>query len=247
MFGVQVFPRTSFLVPRTFRATFVKTGTDMGIEPKHQTKQTGVTGVILAGGRSSRMGSNKALLPYRGGLFIEAIHRRLAALFPEVLLITNTPEQYDFLPCRKAGDLFPEMGALAGLHAGLHHSSNDHIFAVACDMPYLDDRLIRYLVGQRHNGDLIIPKGEGGLEPLHAVYSKRCLLQMEASLMSGRRRIVSFFDRVAVVSVPESVTAAFDPCFRSFSNINTPDDYYALRVAEQEECDRVAFRRQNSC
>jgi len=215
----------------------------MGIEPKHQTKLTGVTGVILAGGRSSRMGSNKALLPYRGGLFIEAIHRRLATLFPEVLLITNTPEQYDFLPCRKAGDIYPDMGALAGLHSGLHHSATPHIFAVACDMPYLDDRLISYLVGQRHKGDLVIPEGEAGFEPLHAVYAKSCLLHMEASLLAGRRRIVSFFDKVDMVSVSRSVTAAFDSGFRSFSNINTPDDYYALRVAEQEACEWIVHRQ----
>jgi len=201
----------------------------------HRTTETitGVTGVILAGGRSSRMGSNKALLPYRGGLFIEAIHRQLAALFPEVLLITNTPEQYDFLPCRKAGDIYPDMGALAGLHSGLCHSTSAHIFAVACDMPYLDDRLIRYLAARRHGGDLVIPEGDGGLEPLHAVYGKGCLPHMEASLLANRRRIVSFFDRVNLVTVARDISAAFDPDLRSFSNINTPDDYYALRTAEQ--------------
>jgi molybdopterin-guanine dinucleotide biosynthesis protein A len=218
----------------------------MVIEPKHETKLTGVTAVILAGGRSSRMGSNKALLPYRGGLFIESIHRRLAALFPEVLLVTNTPEQYDFLPCRKAGDIYPDMGALAGLHSGLHHSATPHIFAVACDMPYLDDRLIRYLVGQRHKGDLVIPEGEGGFEPLHAVYGRACLPHMEESLRANRRRIVSFFDRVQLVKVDRGISAAFDPEFRSFSNINTPDDYYALRGAEQEACEGIVFNRQIS-
>ena len=216
----------------------------MGIEPKHQTKLTGVTGVILAGGRSSRMGSNKALLPYRGGLFIESIHRQLSNLFPEVLLITNTPEQYDFLPCRKAGDIHPDMGALAGLQSGLFHSSTEHIFAVACDMPYLDDRLIRYLTGRRHRGDVVIPESEAGFEPLHAIYAKGCLPHMEASLLANRRRIVSFFDKVDIVTVQRSVTAAFDPSFRCFSNINTPDDYYALRGAEQGTCDAIVTNQQ---
>ena len=213
---------------------------------KQAAKLTGVTGVILAGGRSSRMGSNKALLPYRGGLFIEAIYRQLAALFPEVLLITNTPAQYDFLPCRKAGDIYPDMGALAGLHSGLYHSNTPHIFAVACDMPYLDDRLIRYLIGQRHKGDLVIPEGEGGVEPLHAVYAKGCLPHMEAALQGGRRRIVSFFDQVQLVTIESGISAVFDPGFRSFSNINTPDDYYALRVAEQEDCEGIVFNRKIS-
>jgi molybdopterin-guanine dinucleotide biosynthesis protein A len=204
----------------------------------------GITGVILAGGRSSRMGSNKALLPYRGGLFIEAIHRQLSALFPRVLLVTNTPEQYDFLPCRKVGDLFPEMGALAGLHSGLFHSDTEQIFAVACDMPYLDERLIRYLAGRRHQGDLVIPEGEVGPEPLHALYAKRCLPAIERSLAENRRRIVSFFDRVEVVTIPRETVCSFDPTFRSFSNINTPDDYYHLRGAEQETAAEILPQRQ---
>lgn len=206
----------------------------MGIEPKHQTQIPGVTGVILAGGLSSRMGSNKALLPYRGGMFIEAIYRQLKALFPEVLLVTNTPEQYTFLPCRKAGDILPGMGALAGLQSGLYHSSSEHIFAVACDMPWLDDRLIRYLAGQRHKGEVIIPEGETGLEPLHAVYNKSCLPFIEEALNANRRRIVSFFDQVRVVTIHRNFVMSLDPEFRSFSNINTPEDYYSLRNADQE-------------
>jgi len=216
----------------------------MNTETTRTAQLTGVTGVILAGGRSSRMGSNKAFLPYRGGLFIEAIHRQMSAIFPEMLLITNTPEQYDFLPCRKAGDIFPDMGALAGLHSGLYHSTTEHIFAVACDMPYLDDRLIRYLAGHRHHGDVVIPEGEVGLEPLHAVYAKGCLPHMEASLRANRRRIVSFFDKVDIVTVPRSITAAFDPELRSFSNINTPDDYYALRGAEHGPGEAIVPQQQ---
>ncbi len=218
----------------------------IGSDMKHTAKLTGITGVILAGGRSSRMGSNKALLPYRGGLFIEAIHRQLTALFPEVLLVTNTPEQYDFLPCRKVGDLHPDMGALAGLQSGLYHSTTEHIFAVACDMPYLDKRLIRYLASRRHDGDLVIPEGEIGPEPLHALYGKGCLPAMDASLAANRRRIVSFFERVAVVTVRREVVRAFDPDFRSFSNINTPIDYYHLRGEEQETDTEILPQRQLS-
>ena len=195
---------------------------------------SGITGVILAGGLSSRMGSNKALLPYKGGLFIEAIHRQLAAIFPEMLLITNTPQQYESIPCRKAGDIHPNMGALAGLQSGLFHSRTDHIFVVACDMPYLDDRLIRYLAGQKRQGDIIIPESPGGLEPLHAIYSKACLPEMESALQGGRRRIISFFARMQIITIGEEIIAGFDPEYRSFSNINTPDDYYALRTADWE-------------
>lgn len=192
-----------------------------------------VSGVILAGGESSRMGSNKALLPYRGGRFIEAIHRQLADIFSEVLLVTNSPQQYDFLPCRKVPDLFTGMGVLAGIHSGLYHSSSPAIFAVACDMPYLVDGLVRHLAAHVDAGGVLIPESPSGLEPLHAVYGKGCLAAIEATLLSGQRRIVSFFDRTNVSRMNLEQIALFDPAFVSFVNINTPVDYYALRDGER--------------
>ena len=192
----------------------------------------GVTAVILAGGQSSRMGSNKALLPYRGGRFIESIHRQLSGLFDELLLVTNTPEQYAFLGCRTVPDLYPGMGALAGLHAGLCGSRTPHIFAVACDMPYLNDSLIRALLARRHQADVVIPESGHGLEPLHAVYGRGCLPAMEQALRSGRRRIISFFPQVRVQVFTSDHVATIDRDFSSFSNINTPADYFELRKNE---------------
>ena len=186
--------------------------------------------MILAGGQSSRMGSNKALLPYCGGRFIEAIHRQLLELLPQVILVTNNPEQYEFLPCCKVADLYPSMGALAGLHAGLYHAATPHIFAVACDMPYLNSALIRRLVKLRHEADVVIPQGENGLEPLHALYGKGCLPFMEQALLADRRRIVSFFPQVRVRQFSQDRVATIDPDFNSFCNVNTPSDYYHLRA-----------------
>jgi len=179
------------------------------------------------------MGSNKALLPYRGGRFIEAIYRQFCELFDEVLLITNTPEQYTFLPCRKVADIYPGMGALAGLHAGLQASSSKHVFAVACDMPYLNSVLIKKLATLRDNADVVIPEGERGPEPLHALYGKACLVHMENALTVGRRRIVSFFPEVRVHKLSCQAVARLDPAFNSFININTPDDYFGLRGEER--------------
>jgi molybdopterin-guanine dinucleotide biosynthesis protein A len=200
--------------------------------PENTAPLAGVTGVILAGGQSSRMGSNKALLPYRGGRFIESIHRQLAGLFDELLLVTNSPEQYAFLGCRMVPDLHPGMGALAGLHSGLYHSCTPHIFAVACDMPYLNDTLIRALLARRHQADVVIPESADGLEPLHAVYGTGCLPAMEQALLSGRRRIVSFFPHTRVHYFTSDQVATIDQDFSSFSNINTPADYFALRKNE---------------
>lgn len=197
-------------------------------------KITGVGGVILSGGKSSRMGSNKALLPYKGGRFIEAIHRQMTEIFAEVILVTNNPEQYEFIPCRKVPDLFPEGGALAGIHSGLYHSANPAIFVVACDMPYLNNGLIRHLAGRADKGSIIIPEGPAGLEPLHAVYGRGCLAAIEETLSFGEKRILSIFDRVKIMKLNAEQIAAFDPAFASFSNINTPDEYFRLRECERE-------------
>ena len=198
----------------------------------------GITGVILAGGASSRMGSNKALLPCNGGRFIEAIHRQLAELFTDVIVVTNAPEQYQFLPCRKVPDLCPGMGALAGIHSGLWHSTTPHIFAVACDMPYLDSGIIRYMAAKAIEDGVVIPETARGTEPLHAIYGRGCLAAMDEALRAGEKRVVSFFGGVRVIKVTSAEIALFDSQGRSFLNINTPADYFLLRKREKEETGR---------
>lgn len=189
----------------------------------------GITGVILAGGASLRMGSNKALLPHKGGRFIESIFRQLSDIFPEVIVVTNTPEQYQFLPCRKVADLFAGMGALAGIHAGLAQSTHPAVFAVACDMPYLEPRLIRHIAARGTGCDLVLPQSDSGYEPLHALYREGCLPVMEQCLQRGERRIISILPQLRVREIAAAEVARFDPGFDSFSNINTPQDYYRLR------------------
>ncbi len=189
----------------------------------------GVAGVILAGGRSTRMGSDKALLPYQGGRFIEGIHRRMKELFEEVIVVTAEPGRYDFLPCRRVTDLFPGMGALGGIHAALRHSGSERIFVVACDMPHLKPDLTRHLCSLAEEADVVVPEGEGGLEPLHAVYRKSVLPVVEEMLRDGQCRVVSFFDRVRVRRVSREAVERIDPGCSAFRNINTPEEYYRFR------------------
>lgn len=189
-----------------------------------------VAGVILAGGESSRMGRNKALLEVYGERMIETAYRRMAELFDEVLLVTNTPESYDFIPCRKIADIHPGMGPLGGIHAALSSAVAGRAFVIACDMPGLNPRLIRELCSIE-GGDVVIPETPGGLEPLHAVYSKNCLPKMEQMLFAGERRILSFFDLAQVRLVPRGRIAALDPEYASFRNINTQEDYRLLAHA----------------
>ena len=191
-----------------------------------------VTGVILAGGESRRMGRNKALLEVNGERMIETAYRCMAELFDEVLLVTNTPEIYDFIPCRKIADIHPGMGPLGGIHAALTNSTAERAFVTACDMPGLNPQLIRELCSIQGGGDVVIPETPGGLEPLHAVYTKSCLPKMEKMLLTGERRILSFFDLAQVRIVTRGRIADIDPDYASFRNINTQEDYRLLAQAD---------------
>ena len=198
----------------------------------------GVTGVILAGGESRRMGSDKSLLPLDGGRFIDHAYRTLAALFDEVLIVTNSPDLYAGLPCRKVPDLYPVKGSLAGIHSGISHARTEKIFVVACDMPFLSAEVIRRLCAGGEAADVVIPRSERGVEPLHALYDTRCLPAVEDLLDAGEKKIVRFFPRVRVCEVSPAAFADCDPEGLSFRNINTPQEYFALREGAREE--RVA-------
>ena len=133
-------------------------------ECSEHAKIEGVTGIILAGGSSSRMGRNKALLEVDGSPIITRTYRTLASLFHEVIVVTNSPLDYDFLPCRKVPDIYPGCGSIAGLHSALAHSSTPHTFVTACDLPFLDPAIIRYLCDIRNEGfdyDAVVPLSYG--------------------------------------------------------------------------------------
>ncbi len=197
--------------------------------PRLLPKIAGVTGVILAGGESRRMGSDKALLPLLGGRFIERVYRQMAELFEEVILVTNSPSLYADLPCRKVPDIYYKQGSLAGIHSGLCHARSEQAFVVACDMPFLSGPVIRQLCALGEQADVVIPRSGYGLEPLHSLYSKTCLPAIEQVLDAGRRKIVLFFPEVRVVEVAGAELLQIDPEGMSFRNINTPQEYFALR------------------
>jgi len=194
-----------------------------------------VTGVILAGGKSSRMQSNKALLPLKGERFIERLYRQLSEVCAEVIVVTNTPETYQFLPCRKVPDLFPGAGSLAGIHAGVTQARTPYILAVACDMPYLNLELVRHLAGRAPGHEVVLPRTPHGYEPLHAIYARSCGERMEQALASGRGKIIDSFDWSRVLVVEPDEVGALDPDFRSFRNVNTPEEYHSLRREGPEE------------
>lgn len=187
-----------------------------------------LTGVIVAGGRSRRMGSDKALLPFRGEPLIAAVHAVMQPLCGEVLIVARDPAPYDFLSARSVHDILPAEGPLIGIHAGLVASRSEWIVVVGCDMPLLQTGLLRYLIGLRWGWDAVVPRRSAGFEPLHALYSRSCRRPIEKIVAGGQRRVSAFFDAVRVRSVATTELRRHDPELRSLRNVNTPADLAAL-------------------
>jgi molybdopterin-guanine dinucleotide biosynthesis protein A len=190
-----------------------------------------VTGVILAGGKSRRMGgSPKALLPFGGRPLIEHIAETLRSVLPDCLVVTNTPEVYRNLGLPMVGDVFPDGGSLGGIYSGLREAGGVAALCVACDMPFLSAPLIAHLAGQSGEADVVIPDAGGELQTLHAVYGKACLPAMERRLRSGQLKIVGFFDEVRVLRIPSEIVARFVDPEVAFMNLNTPEDLACARA-----------------
>lgn len=183
-----------------------------------------ITGIILAGGKNLRMGANKAFLEINGQRIIDRTRRLFQELFAEVILVTNSPFAYLDLNLRMVADLLPERGALGGIFTGLFYSSFSHAFVAACDMPFLNKELISYLISLAGKYDIVIPKTEDGLQPLHAIYSQKCLPHMENLLRQGNLKIIDFFHLVKMREVLTNELITFDPLQKSFFNVNTPED-----------------------
>lgn len=184
-----------------------------------------VTGVILAGGKSSRMGRDKASLEVGGTTLFERTLGVLHTLFPTILIAGNRPDlARPQVPCHP--DRYPG-SALGGLYTGLLEAPTDWIFVVPCDMPNADPEIIRTLLGQRAGYDVVLPRTGAGLEPLFALYRKSCLGPMRNMLESGKYRIYDFYDEVRVHYVDET---ELPPGWRrSLANVNTPAEYRQVR------------------
>jgi molybdenum cofactor guanylyltransferase len=190
-----------------------------------------VSGVILAGGKSRRMGgSPKALLPFGGRPLIEHIAETLRSVLPDCLVVTNAPDLYASLGLPMVGDVFPEGGSLGGIYSGLRAAPGDHALCVACDMPFLSAPLVAHLASRAGEADVVIPDAGGELQTLHAAYAKACLPAMERRLRAGQLKIVGFFDEVRVVRVPADEVARFADPDVAFMNLNTPEDLARARA-----------------
>jgi molybdopterin-guanine dinucleotide biosynthesis protein A len=185
--------------------------------------------IVLAGGGGKRLGTDKAFLEIGGRVLIEGIVEKMARIGDEVIIVTNSPQKYRYLEVWLVADVYPGRGALGGIYSGLKAARSHHSLVVACDMPFLDLRLLRYMILLSPGQDVVIPRVEGLTEPLHAIYSKRCLQPIARVLAAGDLKIIDFFTEVRVRYVEEQEIKLFDPQCLSFFNINTPADLEKAR------------------
>jgi len=188
-----------------------------------------ITGIILAGGKNLRMGKNKAFLEVNSERIIDRTRNLFRELFDEVLLVTNSLPDYLDLNLRMVADLYAGKGALGGVYTGLFHASHSHAFVAACDMPFLNKDLIRHLIDLSPGYDIVIPKTQDGLQPLHAIYSQKCLPFMEELIQQDNLKIIDFFHRVKKREVPTEEILPLDPNLTSFLNVNTPEELARIK------------------
>lgn len=196
-------------------------------------KKERYSAVILAGGKSSRMKTNKAMLNLHGKSLLQIIVDQLTPFFEEILLISNDPDYYRQFGLPIYGDLFANRGPLAGIHAGLEHISGKGAFFIACDMPFFSPLLAGELLAELGQYQVVVPQKGRFLQPLHAAYRKDCLPFIEQTLYSERAKIISFFDLVQVKYYDMNQHPEYN-WDRIFFNVNTPEEYRsALLLKEQ--------------
>lgn len=197
---------------------------------------TDVTGVLLAGGRSQRMGQDKRFLPIGDRTLLERALNSMSSLLQCVCIVIaqDSPALSANVPVFR--DLVADCGSLGGLYTGLREATTPHIFVAACDMPFLNVNLIRHIIGLKEQADIVVASWNNRIQPTHAIYSKRCTQIFEDMI---RKRNVKIQDALqhpslTVRFITESDVRQIDPDGRSFLNINTPADLDAARLLHDE-------------
>jgi molybdenum cofactor guanylyltransferase len=195
-----------------------------------------MTGIVLAGGENRRMGADKAFLPIAGSPLIEHVLRPLARLFREIIVVTNSPERYAAYGVSVVRDAFDKRGPLTGIYTGLLHSNDEYNFVVACDMPFLNARLIAYMITLAEGYDAVVPTKGEFMEPLHAVYYRGIVPVIEERIRQNDQRIRNMFATLRIRYVLKEEIGRFDPECKSFRNLNTRQDYEEAALADWECC-----------
>lgn len=183
------------------------------------------TGALIAGGKSRRFGQDKALLHLDGETLLARSLRTLGSLTAAQLVIGPVERISESGSVAVVPDAIPDSGPLGGIYTALRASTWPHVLAVACDMPFLNADLLRYLLSLMDEADVVLPKVDGHGEQLHAIYASTCLEPMKRRLESADYKIERLFGDVRVRTVEEDELRRYDPQLRSFWNVNTPADW----------------------
>ena len=199
-----------------------------------------MTAIVLAGGKSLRLGEDKTSMMIGDVRLIQRVINRVSSICDEIIVVTSEEKKelalFSELPVKVVADIYPGKGSLGGIYTGLRASGSTCNLVVACDMPFLNLALLRYLVSLAVKVDIVIPRIGDLLEPLHAIYSKDCLAHMERALRDRRLRVSTLFDQVRVRYVEKDEVERFDPTHLSFFNINTRHDLRRAReIAAQRK------------
>ena len=184
-----------------------------------------MTGIVLSGGECRRMGTDKAFLTVAGEAMITHVVRALRTIADRIIIVTNTPAAYAAYNAIIVTDALARRGPLTGLYSGLQRSQDEYNFIVACDMPYLNTQLLSYMSGLAEGYDIVAPKVQGLVEPLHAIYSRKLLPMIEDRVNRGLQRIQDIYTEARVRYVTEEEIDRYDPGRRSFKNLNTSQEY----------------------
>jgi len=185
-----------------------------------------ITGILLAGGKNSRTGVNKAFLPIDGIRLIEKTLNIYGQIFNEIIIVTNDPLAcIEFADASIVTDIYKDKGPAGAIFTGLFYAKNSYAFVSACDMPYLNKDFILYMIDQTGRYDIVIPELPKGFQTLHAIYSRNCLLGMKRMIdTTNELKITGFSKEVRILSITEEKIKPFEKDGRIFLNNNTPED-----------------------
>lgn len=185
-------------------------------------------GAVLAGGEGKRMsalgGGPKPFVELGGRPLISWVLEALRPMCQEVFIVADRVEPYTALGCRVMKDLIPGKGPMGGVYTALASTGEREVFVAACDSPFLNPQVVRYLASQVEGFEVVVPRLSDGFHPLQAVYTRDCLPRLHDCLMSDRLSLTEFFHGLTVRVVPEWEIRPLDPGGLSFLNVNTPQD-----------------------
>lgn len=185
-----------------------------------------MTGIILAGGKSSRMGFNKAFIDIGGKPIIHRTISLFKELFDEIIMVANDPAEYEELNIPIVTDIFKGAGSLGGIYTGLFYSMSEYNFVAACDMPFLDKEVISKVIKLSEGYNAAAPFIMGRYHPLHAVYSKKCIKPIEEMIKNQDLRITNLFQKIKVNRLEEKEWLSSERILSSLDNINTKEDLH---------------------